>query len=228
MAAGRLSKDLAATTENQNVKQRSERIITTFTADQVEDFGQGVLQAEGVVVDKDGFVYGGGRNGIIYKVSPAGQVEELCTLPEGSIPNGITLDRNGDIIYCDLGKQGVYRTTQSGRVSLIDDQVGDVKLTLPNFCSYDAEGNLYVSNTSSLDLNNAMSDIANHRPSGALVCIRPNGKGDVVATGIYAANGTAIDPKEEAIYVLQSSTNDCLRIALKCRPIGLVVAVLNV
>ena len=74
--------------------------MTTFTADQVEDFGQGVLQAEGVVVDKDGFVYGGGRNGIIYKVSPDGQVEELCTLPEGSIPNGITLDRNGDIIYC--------------------------------------------------------------------------------------------------------------------------------
>ena len=189
--------------------------MTTFTGDQIEDFGHGVLNAEGVVVDKDGFVYGGGRNGIIYKASPDGEVNALCTLPEGSIPNGITLDRNGDIIYCDLGKQGVFRVTQSGQVSMIAEQVGDVKLTLPNFASYDAEGNLYVSNTSTLDVNNALQEIVNPAPSGALVRIRPDGRGDVVATGIYAANGTAIDPKEEAIFVLQTSTKDCLRIALK-------------
>src|SRR3989442_681991 len=29
------------------------------------------------------------------------------------------------------------------------------------------------------------------------------------------ANGTAIDPKEEAVYVLESTRNDCLRIAIK-------------
>ena len=189
--------------------------MTTFTADQVEDFGHGVLKAEGVAVDKDGFVYGGGRNGLIYKVSPDGEVNTLCTLPEGSIPNGITLDRNGDIIYCDLGKQGVFRVTQSGRVSMIADRVGDVKLTLPNFASYDAEGNLYVSNTATVDVSKALAEIVTPSPGGALVRIRPDGRGDVVATGIYAANGLAIDPKEEAIFVLQTSTNDCLRIALR-------------
>ena len=114
--------------------------MTSFTADQVRNFGDGVLKAEGVVIDKDGFVYGGGRNGIMYKVSPDSEVEELFALPEGSIPNGIALDRNGDIIYCDLGKQGVYRATQSGQVSMITEQVGNVKLTLPNFCSCDTEG----------------------------------------------------------------------------------------
>ena len=51
--------------------------MTTFTGGQVEDFGHGVLRAEGVAVDKDGFVYGGGRNGIIYKVSPDGEVNTL-------------------------------------------------------------------------------------------------------------------------------------------------------
>ena len=189
--------------------------MTSFTADQVRNFGDGVLRAEGVVIDKDGFVYGGGRNGIMYKVRPDGSVEELFALPEGSIPNGIALDRNGDIIYCDLGKQGVFRATQSGQISMIADHVGNVKLTSPNFCSYDAEGNLFVSNTSSQDMDNAISDIMNRRATGALVRIRPDGRGDVVATEVYAANGTAIDPKEEAIYLLQSGTDDCLRIALK-------------
>lgn len=189
--------------------------MATYSVDQVEIFGQGVLQAEGVVIDKDGYVYGGGRNGIMYKVSPDGKVNELVTLPSGSIPNGVAMDRNGDLIYCDLGKQAVMRVTQSGKISMIADRVGDVKLTLPNFASYDAEGNLYVSNTSTRDINTVLPELSNPEPNGALVRIRPNGKGDVVATGIYAANGTAIDPQEEAVYVLESSRNDCLRIAIK-------------
>src|SRR5712691_10694175 len=127
--------------------------MATYSIDAVEIFGQGVLKAEGVVIDKEGNAYGGGRNGIIYKVSPDGQVSELTTLPSGSIPNGITMDHQGNLVYCDLGKQAVIRVTQSGQVSMIADRVGGVKLTLPNFASYDAEGNLYVSNTSTRDIN---------------------------------------------------------------------------
>ncbi len=57
--------------------------MATYAVEAVEIFGQGVLQAEGVVIDKAGSVYGGGRNGILYKVSPDGQVSELVTLPSG-------------------------------------------------------------------------------------------------------------------------------------------------
>jgi gluconolactonase len=46
------------------------------------------------------------------------------------------------------------------------------------------------------------------------VRLRPDGSGEVVATGIYLANGTAIDPNEEYVYVLQSTTHDCVRIAI--------------
>lgn len=189
--------------------------MATIAVNQVQNFGVGVQEAEGVVVDKDGFVFGGGRNAVMYKVSPDDQVTELFTLPEGSIPNGITMDKNGDIIYCDLGKEALFRVTQAGQVTFIADQVGDVKLSLPNFACYDAEGNLFVSNTSTSNLMAVMPELSNPTPSGALVRIRPDGRGDVVAKGIYAANGVAIDPKEEAVYVLESSRNDCLRIAMK-------------
>ena len=189
--------------------------MATFAVGDVEIFGRGVLKAEGVVVDKDNNVYGGGRNGILYKVDPEGKVGELCTLPSGSIPNGITLDRNGDIVYCDLGKKAMVRVTQSGKVSMIADRAGDLPLTLPNFATYDAEGNLYVSNSSTSDINSVLGEMAKPAPNGALVRIRPNGTGEIVATGIYLANGTAIDPKEEAVYVLESTRMDCLRIAIK-------------
>jgi sugar lactone lactonase YvrE len=189
--------------------------MATYSVDAVEVFGRGVLKSEGVVVDKENNVYGGGRNGLMYKVSPDGKVSELCTLPQGSIPNGVTMDREGNLVYCDLGKRAVMRVTQSGQVSMITDRVGTLALTLPNFATYDAEGNLYVSNSSTRDIRTALVEMANPEPNGALVRIRPDGRSDIVATGIYLANGTAIDPEEEAVYVLESTRSDCLRIAIK-------------
>jgi sugar lactone lactonase YvrE len=189
--------------------------MAVYALEQVEIFGQGVLKSEGVVVDKEGNVYGGGRNGVIYKVTPNGAVQELVHLPAGSMPNGITMDRQGNFVYCDLGKKAMMRATPSGQVSLIADRVGTLALTLPNFASYDAEGNLYVSNSSTRDIKTVREEFARPEPNGAVVRIRPDGTGDIVATGVYLANGTAIDPKEEAVYVLESTRNDCLRIAIK-------------
>jgi sugar lactone lactonase YvrE len=189
--------------------------MATLSLEAVEIFGKGVLKSEGVVVDKEHNVYGGGRKGVMYKVTPDGKVSELCALPSGSIPNGITMDRQGNLVYCDLGKQAMMRVTPSGQVSMIADRVGTLALTVPNFATYDAEGNLYVSNSSTRDIKTLLVEMSNPEPNGALVRIRPDGKSEIVASGIYLANGTAIDPKEEAVYVLESTRNDCLRIAIK-------------
>lgn len=189
--------------------------MATLALDTVEIFGVGVLEAEGVVVDTAGFVYGGGRNGLVYRVSADGIVAVLATLPAGSIPNGVTIDPQGNLIYCDFGKQAVMRLATDGRVSMVADRVGDVALTLPNFPCYDAEGNLFVSNSAVADVNTFRARLLAPEPDGAVVRVRPNGKGDVVATGLYFANGLAIDPGEEALYVLQSSRYDCLRIEIR-------------
>jgi sugar lactone lactonase YvrE len=189
--------------------------MATLSVDDVETFCHGVLNSEGILVDKDNFVYGAGRNNVMYKVNPDGQVSELCTLPAGTMANGVAMDRQGNLVYCDCGKQAMMRVTQSGRVSMIADRVGDLPLTLPNFATYDADGNLYVSNSSTRDITTVMEEVPKPEPNGALVRIRSDGKGEVVATGLYLANGTAIDPKEEAVYVLESFRNDCLRIAIK-------------
>jgi sugar lactone lactonase YvrE len=181
----------------------------------VEVFGTGVLRAEGVVVDREGSVWGGGRNGKVYKVSPDGVVHEVAQLPDRAIPNGVTLDRAGNFVYCDLRHKAVMRCSPEGKVSMIADRAGDLPLSIPNFCSYDAEGNLYVSNSSAQPGNKVFEEFTNPAPNGAVARIRPDGRGEVVATGIYFANGTAIDPNEDAVYVLESSRNDCVRIAIK-------------
>ncbi|MBI3801949.1 MAG: hypothetical protein HY268_33885, partial [Deltaproteobacteria bacterium] len=106
--------------------------MATLAIDTVENFGAGVLEAEGVVIDKEGNAWGGGRNSKVYKVSPDGKVQEVVQLPSGSIPNGVTLDRAGNFIYCDLGKKAMMRLSPDGKVSMIADRVGSLALSLPN------------------------------------------------------------------------------------------------
>jgi gluconolactonase len=185
---------------------------------QLKRFGIGVLRSEGIVVDREGFVYGGGWSGMIYRVDPDGKVEEIAALPSGSVPNGITIDCNGDLIICDVGKAAVIRMTKSGKISLIADQVDGTRFTTPNFATFDAEGNLYVSNTLNIGLAEFIAtppDLHHPVPGGSIVRIRKNGKGEVIARNIHWANGLAIDPGEEAIFVLETNRHDCLRIQIK-------------
>jgi gluconolactonase len=185
-----------------------------LSLDQVTIAATGFKGPEGVTVDREGNVYGGGVDGVIRKLSPDGKVTEFART--GGRPAGMAFDRQGNLFVCDVGKAAMLKVTPSGAVSVFADRVGELKLTLPNFPVFDAEGDLYVSNSTDHVLGSieeVMAEIRNPVPKGTLVRLRPDGRGDVVATGLYFANGTAIDPREEAVYVLQSTQNNCVRVA---------------
>lgn len=187
-----------------------------LSLDQITVAATGFKGAEGVTVDRDGNLYGGGSDGVIRKLSPEGEMTEFART--GGRPAGMALDRHGNLFICDVGKAAVLKVTPSGVVSVFADQAGALKLTLPNFPVFDAEGNLYVSNSTDYILKSVedvMAEIRNPVPKGALVRLRPNGQGEVVTTGLYFANGTAIDPREEAVYILQSTQNNCARVAIR-------------
>ncbi|MGE0682147.1 MAG: SMP-30/gluconolactonase/LRE family protein [Candidatus Binatia bacterium] len=185
-----------------------------LSLDQVTVAAIGFIGPEGVTVDREGNVYGGGTDGVIRKLSLDGKVTEFART--GGRPAGMALDRQGNLFVCDVGKAAMLKVTPSGVVSMFADRVGDLRLTLPNFPVFDAEGDLYVSNSTDHVLGSieeVMAEVRNPVPKGTLVRLRPDGRGDVVATGLYFANGTAIDPREEAVYVLQSTQNNCVRVA---------------
>jgi len=185
-----------------------------LTLDHVVTAATGFKGPEGVTVDRDGNVYGGGTDGVIRKLSPDGKVTEFART--GGRPAGMALDRQGNLLACYAGKAAVLKVTPSGTVSVFADQVDSMKLTLPNFPVFDAEGNLFVSNSTDYVLGSmeeVMAEIRNPVPKGTLVRLRPDGSGEVIATGLYFANGTAIDPREEEVYVLQSTQNNCVRVA---------------
>lgn len=187
--------------------------------DRIAIVGKGAQRCEGIVLDAEGSVYGAGNGSrLIYKVDPAGALHELATLPEKATPSGLTMDRAGNLIVCDNGTHTIMRIDRAGKIGLLAERAADLPLTTPNFPTYDADGNLFVSISTHFEnpgLAVQAGEFTTPMPNGRLVRIRPNGKSDTVATGLCWANGTAIDPKEEAVYVLQSTARSCLRIPLR-------------
>jgi sugar lactone lactonase YvrE len=191
--------------------------MAIIATDRLRNLGAGLDHSEAIMVDRDGLVYGLTTAGYLYRVAPDGAVEKLATLPEGSIPNGFAMDRHGAIYYCCVGKRGVMRIAPGGEVSMFADRAGTTAINTPNFCSFDAEGNLYasISSVTANDLAGLQSALMTPNGSGALVRIRPNGAAELVGEGFHFANGTAISPEEDAIYVLQSATHDCMRLPIR-------------
>ncbi len=190
--------------------------MAIIATDRCYRFGTGVHHSEGILVDRAGNVVGLGRDRGAYRVSPDGVTERFAELPEGSIPNGAVVEKDGSILYCCLGKRAMMRLSPDGKASLHADHAGSVPLLIPNFCTHDAEGNLYVSVTSTKrDFGRVFEEVMNPEPNGALVRFRPDGRGELVTDGLWLANGTAISPDEEAVYVLQSGTKDCARVPIR-------------
>ena len=181
----------------------------------ISQFGFGVINSECVLVDKDRSVYGFGQKGIVYRVTEGGAVETFATLPEGSHPAGFAKDREGNFVYCCLGKGAVMRLSSEGKVSMLADRIGSIPLFYPNFPTYDNEGNLYVSLSSiKYDFHHLKQMLASQEPSGALVRIRPDGRGELIASGIFTPNASVISPAGDAIFVIESRLNRVLRIAI--------------
>jgi len=188
----------------------------TIGLERVDIAGTGFKGAEGIVVDREGSIYGGGSDGVVRKRTPDGRMTELACL--SGRPLGMALDGQGNLFVCDGGGHGVLRITADGDVSVFADRVGDLRLVAANFAVFDSHGDLYVTNSTdypTTDLERFMAELAAPAPRGAVVRLRPDGRGDVVATGLFFANGVAIDPSEEGLYVLESTQQGCVRIAIR-------------
>src|SRR5947207_1205126 len=173
--------------------------IEKIALERVEIAGTGFAGAEGIVVDREGGIVAGGADGVIRRLGPDGRVTELAQIRHRAL--GLAYDRSGDLFVCDGGGDGVLRVTARGEVSVFADQIADVRLVATNFPVFDAEGNLYVSNSSDFPMSDSekfMSELREPVGKGSVVRIRPDGRGDVVARGMFFANGLALDPHGEA------------------------------
>lgn len=185
--------------------------MNTFSIDAIETFATNIPGAEGIAIANDGRIFVGAEDGWIYVILPNGEVSQFVKTP--GRPLGIAIDRQGNLFVCDWDAHGVYKLTEMGEVSLFADSEGKRKMQFPNFCVFDEQGNLYVSDTGTSRRNSQI-----YNPDGKIFRISPNGDCEMFAEGLYQANGLAIRRGESALYVIQTAVDNVLR--LEIRPDG--------
>jgi len=91
----------------------------------------------------------------------------------------------------------LVRVNRKGRVLESWERVGNRKLRTPNFSVFDAEGNLYSSDSGDFDQVN-----------GWVYRISKNGRAEVFAGPFAFANGLALSADERFLYVVQSTCDN--------------------
>ena len=161
---------------------------------------------EDIAFDARGRLYTGSEDGRIYRATLGGdggeEVEEFADT--GGRPLGLRFDGEGDLIVTD-SERGLLSVAPNGDVATLTDSVGGSAITYADELDIARDGTVYFSDASTRFERGFPYDMLEARPYGRLLSYDPRtGETEVLADGLYFANGVALTPEEDSVLVVES------------------------
>ena len=163
---------------------------------------EGLDHPEGVAADADGAIYAGGEAGQIYRIEDGTAVEIGTT---GGFVYGVTLDGDGNVYACDMGKAEVVRVSQRGSVTSFSTGTADRPLRVPNFAAFADDGSLFV------------TDSGEWRGDDGLVFrVAPDGETHVWSeAAVGFPNGCCLTADGDALLIVETTKSRIVRIGIR-------------
>lgn len=161
---------------------------------------------EDVAFDQRGRLYTGSEDGRIYRVEfgegGGEKVEEFADT--GGRPLGLRFDAEGDLIVTD-SERGLLSVSPTGEVTTLTDSVEGTAITYADELDIARDGTVYFSDASTRFERGFPHDMLEARPYGRLLSYDPRtGETEVLADGLYFANGVALAPGGDSVLVVES------------------------
>ncbi len=168
---------------------------------QMTTFAEGLDHPEGLAFDRDGVLWAGGEAGQIYRVEE-GSARAIGNV--GGFCLGITVSPQQDLIVCNAGLHCLQQVARDGRVVKTIDRIDGRPLVTPNFSVFDAEGNLYFSESGKWNGGD-----------GWVYRLRASGVVERFAGPFFFANGLALNAEQNAVFVVESQRDRVQRIEIR-------------
>jgi ribose transport system permease protein len=171
---------------------------------------------EDVLLDADGNLYCGTRDGCLIRVSPPDYSSVEVVARIGGRPLGLAFDREGRIIACVAGR-GLVRVTGEGEVELLTDQTSrslfsvqdDTFIRMADDLDIAPDGIIYFTDaTKRYDIENWGLDLLEGRPNGRLLSYDPaSRKTRTECDNLIFPNGVCVT--HDGKHLLVASTWSC-------------------
>lgn len=181
----------------------------------------GIDRPEDVVVRRDGRVFASDHQCSVAELHADGSFTRLG--PKGGAPNGINADREGRILIANFGiYDGEPGPLQRFNVEteLHETLVGAIAglaLTSANYPIMDSVGNIWCANSTFAP---TWPEALDGRDDGVLFVVRPDGRVDVMASGLRFPNGLALSADEKYLFCCETSAACVVRFEIEDTEFG--------
>lgn len=133
--------------------------------------------------------------GMLWRRSVDGDVQRYRV---GGRPNGLAIDQDGGIWFCDSGHDAIRRFDPfSETIATVADTILGRRLDRPNDLAFDGLGNLVFT----------CPGESRTEPTGYVCALAPDGDLSVIADGLYFPNGLAFTRDDAALVVAETRRN---------------------
>lgn len=171
----------------------------------IRTIGSGLDHPECLCFGPDEDLFAGGEAGQVYNLKRDGSHQKQIASTGGFLL-GLSMDGNHRLHVCDMAKASVLIVDRDGKVSERSTGTSAMKMRVPNFSVFDADGNLYVSDS---------GDYWDKTGTGCVFVIRRDSATEIFHNGPFRfTNGLAISPDQRWLYIVQSSAANIVRVPL--------------
>lgn len=197
----------------------------TVDRGQVTFVGHELQRPECVLAERDGTLWSADARGGVMRIDPDGtqrlvaQTVAQATsdadsvaryILEGTLPNGLAFDAEGNFVIANFGTDAIERMTRSGDSETLFEEIAGKPIGKANFALADSRGRMWITVHTRRDPWTL--SVNEKTPDGYIALIDESGEARIVADGFIGTNEIRFDAAEEWLYVVESNARHISRL----------------
>jgi gluconolactonase len=197
----------------------------TVDRTQIQFAGHDLQRPECVLAEPDGTLWSADARGGVMRIDPDGTQELIAQtqgrpsadadsvaryILEGTLPNGLAFDADGNFVIANFGTDAVERMTRDGRSETLFTEIEGRPVGKANFALADRRGRIWITVHTRRDPWTL--SVNEKTPDGYIALIDERGEVRIVADGFVGTNEVRFDAAEEWLYVVESNARHISRL----------------